>query len=396
MEYPSFLAGYICKLCNKIARDVHQLKSCGCRFCFVCIQKILEIGEIDFKCPVDGSRFLKSDVVKDKGCDKELREMLLSCIHCKWIGSASNMNNHLEDFHESKKRPPFSTRATAGEFQKLDINKSQERQFGCNLSGTAGQELQLQRSSEQEAFGYCRNSRKIANQQMEIRDLKRKVEVMDTDFKDLTSKHNQLVHMIKGLVSDRSIPVPSSKKSASMECIKEKLFEKADEYVTDNTGGFTNKDVKVLSSSGAYWRIRGIRDAKIKLDKGSFFNMFSEPLYTSRSGYKCGFKIYPGGDGVGLNTHISAFFFLMKGEWDDYLKFPFCMQVEISIINHADSEGSVKGFIIPDGSANFQKCVTSNNRGIGLPLLAKKELLESSDFIRNDTMTIKIVMREMK
>ena len=60
---------------------------------------------------------------------------------------------------------------------------------------------------------------------------------------------------------------------------------------------------------------------------------FSPPFYTSACGYKMCLKVYAAGD---VGTHVAIHGFLMKGEYDDSLLWPFCADIVIDILNWRD------------------------------------------------------------
>ena len=57
------------------------------------------------------------------------------------------------------------------------------------------------------------------------------------------------------------------------------------------------------------------------------------PFYTHSHGYKFCVNVYPQGNGDGKGTHVSIFTYLMKGPFDDYLKWPFRGEITIQIVN---------------------------------------------------------------
>ena len=51
-----------------------------------------------------------------------------------------------------------------------------------------------------------------------------------------------------------------------------------------------------------------------------------------RNGYKMCVRAYLNGDGSGYNTHLSLFFVIMKGEFDNLLKWPFDHKVSMILV----------------------------------------------------------------
>ena len=60
---------------------------------------------------------------------------------------------------------------------------------------------------------------------------------------------------------------------------------------------------------------------------------YSPPFYTHWAGYKLRLKVYPNGYGNGKRTHLSWFIYLMKGEFDASLMWPFSGSITVQLIN---------------------------------------------------------------
>ena len=63
---------------------------------------------------------------------------------------------------------------------------------------------------------------------------------------------------------------------------------------------------------------------------------FSPPFYTHPQGYKMCLKVDANGYGKGKGTHVSVFAFLMRGEFDDHLKWPFRGRVTVAMLNQLE------------------------------------------------------------
>ena len=65
---------------------------------------------------------------------------------------------------------------------------------------------------------------------------------------------------------------------------------------------------------------------------------FSKPFYTHPHGYKMCLKVAVNGRRKGAGTHISVYVYLMRGEFDDHLRWPFQGQVTVQLINQAGED----------------------------------------------------------
>ncbi len=60
---------------------------------------------------------------------------------------------------------------------------------------------------------------------------------------------------------------------------------------------------------------------------------YSPPFYTSSYGYKMRLKVVIGGENIGAGTHVSVYTYLMKGDHDDTLTWPFSGTITIELLN---------------------------------------------------------------
>ena len=60
---------------------------------------------------------------------------------------------------------------------------------------------------------------------------------------------------------------------------------------------------------------------------------FSPPFYTNPNGYKMCLKVAPNGWAEGKGTHISMYVHMMRGEFDEQLKWPFRGDITVQLLN---------------------------------------------------------------
>ena len=88
------------------------------------------------------------------------------------------------------------------------------------------------------------------------------------------------------------------------------------------------------------WKIERYTDKK----KAAATSMVSMPFYSGRYGYKMCLRLYIMGDGIGKGTHLSLFFVVMRGEFDNILQWPFTHKVTFKLINQAEGMNIVDTF----------------------------------------------------
>ena len=77
---------------------------------------------------------------------------------------------------------------------------------------------------------------------------------------------------------------------------------------------------------------------------------FCPPFYSHIGGYKMCLRVDANGWGHGLGTHVSAANYLMRGEYDDDLLWPFRGEITFQLINRRADEGHVEHTIPFDDS----------------------------------------------
>ena len=72
-----------------------------------------------------------------------------------------------------------------------------------------------------------------------------------------------------------------------------------------------------------------------KVDGDSWYSL---PFYTHPRGYKICLCVSANGYGAGKGTHVSVWAYLMRGEFDDYLKWPFQGDVTVAMLNQLEDD----------------------------------------------------------
>ena len=149
--------------------------------------------------------------------------------------------------------------------------------------------------------------------------------------------------------------------------------------------------------NGAFlWRIPEVRQKIQDAEMGRITSIDSPPFYTGRNGYKMCIRAYLNGDGSGCKTHLSIFFIIMKGEYDDLLQWPFNHKVNLILVDQDHKKHLVQTFKPNPQSCSFQKPKTDMNVASGCPEFAELSILDHTSYVKNDQMYIKAVVDTSK
>ena len=138
------------------------------------------------------------------------------------------------------------------------------------------------------------------------------------------------------------------------------------------------------------WKIPQFSQRMEDARTGKYTSIFSLPFYSSRYGYKMRLRLYILGDGIGKGTHMSLFFVLMKGEFDNILQWPFTHKVTFKLINQCGGRDIVDIFQPDPLSSSFQKPKSDMNIASGCPRFVSLNELMQGEFIVEDTVFIKV------
>ena len=105
------------------------------------------------------------------------------------------------------------------------------------------------------------------------------------------------------------------------------------------------------------WKIYHFNEVLKQSKAGNKENVESGIPHTATYGYNLIVGIYPNGHGSYINTHLSVFIVVMKGEYDAVLAWPFSKKVRLTLIDQqdgGDKRENVCHLINPEtGPANF-------------------------------------------
>jgi len=145
------------------------------------------------------------------------------------------------------------------------------------------------------------------------------------------------------------------------------------------------------------WKIGNFREILRKAIAKKIVSKESPPFYTDRTesyGYKLKVKMYPYGTGSGMDTHLSVFIVVMKGEYDSILPWPFKKKVKVTLIDQQEDpferENVTRSLNPANHSKRLDRPTTEQNVGSGFSRFLSHEDLYSRRYIVDDTLFLQV------
>ncbi|XP_078505855.1 TNF receptor-associated factor 5 [Lissotriton helveticus] len=143
------------------------------------------------------------------------------------------------------------------------------------------------------------------------------------------------------------------------------------------------------------WKILEYKKKKREATEGRTPSIFSQPFYTSRSGYRLCARAYLNGDGSGKGEHMSLYFVVMRGEYDSLLPWPFKQRVTLMLLDQSKKKNHLVSVFKPaPNSSSFKRPEGEMNIASGCPRFVSHCVLEdaTNSYIKDDALFIKIVV----
>lgn len=234
----------------------------------------------------------------------------------------------------------------------------------------------------------------ITQQSSRVESASKEVEKITQDFQLIRIKQNQQDTKMAELEKQR-------RPSVSLPEEMRQQFISHDRTIGLHDMRLSELDLRIQCLQTAnyegvlIWKIADYHKRKQEAIGGNIMSLYSQPFYTSRYGYKMCGRVYLNGDGIGKGTHLSFFFVVMQGDYDDIIPWPFRQKVTLTLLDQKNNRRHLSDTFRPDPNSNsFQKPQTPMNVASGCPLFVPHTVLEDREevYLRNNTIYIKITV----
>ena len=127
--------------------------------------------------------------------------------------------------------------------------------------------------------------------------------------------------------------------------------------------------------------------------------LHSPGFYTSVSGYKLCVRLNPNGVETAVGKHLALFVHFMKGDNDDFLKWPFKGNIIMAIMDQSDQrekkQNISEDLIANKDLAAFHKPVSMrNHKGFGYIEFVSLDIIKEGTYLKDDTLVVKVSVHD--
>ena len=321
-----------CPICLLVLKEPYQATCCGKSFCKRCIHRIKAANQ---GCPTCN----KGDftIFPNLGLQQSLYDFQVYCTHkskgCEWIEELRELDNHLNSdppADKSLQGCPFTLikcPLNCASCEKGVCRKDVKSHVNDRLLSHVMMQSTRINTLEQQLQEY-RNVTEENNEH-----LNKRVTELETMVKELDVKNRELESEVKAQKLKGAAVI--SKVPPDQPISKQQPVTHVTGTYKPRGAEFTMTDFEEYQKDNDVWH--------------------SPHFYTHPSGYKMCLEVYAAGESAGKGTHLSVYVRLMKGEFDDQLKWPFRGDITIKLLNQEDDKDHVIK-TINFNSSTLEKC----------------------------------------
>ena len=423
-----------CSICLLTLRDPHVISCCGNHFCHTCIGRIQGDGK---PCPLCNEP--NFNTLLHKGVKREVNALMIHCrwrhLGCDWEGELGQLEEHLHPGVGSKGKGcgyvivecvyKCGDRFERRMIQDHELDDCPRRPMKVQMSRLARKFEASLRANDKKLNEVIAENKIIKDENKAIhaenQSTKAEVQALHTENKATRAKVQALHTENKATRAEvQALHTENKATRAEVEAIhaENRSVKAENERLTKcipelekEQGGTKQKarqieekhdnlerelDTRIIPASVPpfYFSIVNYEHYK-EVD----YRWRSPSFYSHPGGYKLYCNAYPNGVDDVKGTHLSLFVYIMRGEYDDQLKWPFNGVVTIEMFNWGTNEWDYCNDITLDDSVPItnRRRVVDGISGSGLGFftwITSKELAEK--YLQEDVIRFKVTKVEVK
>ena len=363
-----------CSICLLVLREPHLISCCGHNFCRTCIDHIKTDGK---NCPLCNAPDFS--LMHNKGLERALKEFKVRCTHarsgCEWVDKFGLLDHHLNVNPSSNKQPEGCgfvevqcSHGCGGYFQRrlLDNHQGKEcpkRPYSCDYCreyASTFEDVTNNHWPECKCYPLsCPNH--CTPYAIERQNLEHHVSkdcpltVVNCDFhyagcEVRLPRKDMPAHRADNLVLHVSQLASLNQKLTERLCSNDKETDKLRQELKDVMAKLDKKEqemeqLKVKQEQDRTELERQVKCVHARIGvpvqitmpdfekhKAASDEWFSEPFYTHPGGYRMCLCVRV------VGNWVSVLAYLMRGEYDDLLKWPLLCDITVQLLNQKDDK----------------------------------------------------------
>ena len=149
-------------------------------------------------------------------------------------------------------------------------------------------------------------------------------------------------------------------------------------------------DYHISYNGTLIWKISNVTRKRQEAILKKTPSILSPPFFSEMHGYQLAVRLYLNGDGPARGEYMSLFFAVMKGPYDALLEWPFKLKVVMTLLDQDNMHHHTESFRPDLTSVSFQRPKKDINIASGSPFFFSLAALDTSAYVRDDTMFIKV------
>ena len=121
------------------------------------------------------------------------------------------------------------------------------------------------------------------------------------------------------------------------------------------------------------------------------YRVKSDEVYVSVPGHRVKMMLYPNCDSA---NNVGIFLFVVKGEYDDFIQWPFRLDYAFSVIDQQQNrQDKTKKIIVDEISDDISECFHSpGGTGYGSSEIISHDELQTRSFVKNDCLFVELTV----
>ena len=317
---------YQCHICTLVARDPQQVTCCGKIYCKGCLESSKKKRQ-KLTCP-DCNKQLTGKYFEDVRAEQGIKSLEVYCTNtdsgCEWMGSIKDIDTHLNSC-------PYQlvpcTNGCGAMIRRIEIESHVTDD--CQRSLVRCQHCQKEGSRQ--LMASTNHLNKCPNYP---------VKCNNDECEEVIPRRLQASHHMT--CPKAIVPCEYSNIGCNRKMRREEKEEHSREMVQEHLQ-LAVRRIETLELKTTNSKVFRLTEFLQKKTQNKFWN--SSDFYTSPRGYRMRLRVECSGFGDGRGRYISCYIYLVSGEYDDTLEWPFEGDVTVELLNQLEDKNHRKGVI---------------------------------------------------